>query len=164
MVIVWSEMQMCIRLSWCHCHSLSLGFTFLVLAHPGSPGQRAIKRVCVCVCGCCNVVDECVACVSASQCTHILLPLMKFIAEVDISDVPTFYLTDNCYLLYPFTHWIVTCSLIVYVTSFQYRVTICNLRPCLPLTKFDTEVVKTETLSENWQSWQPVIEQPDSSD
>jgi len=100
---------------------------------------------CVCVCGCCNVVDECVACVSASQCTHILLPLMKFIAEVDISDVPTFYLTDNCYLLYPFTHWIVTCSVIVYVTSFQYRVTICNLRPCLPLTKFDTEVVKTET-------------------
>jgi len=27
-----------------------IGFTFLVLAHPGSPGQRAVKRVCVCVC------------------------------------------------------------------------------------------------------------------
>ena len=26
-------------------------FTFLVPAHPGSPGQRAVKRVCVCVCG-----------------------------------------------------------------------------------------------------------------
>ena len=25
-------------------------FTFLVPAHPGSPGQRAVKRVCVCVC------------------------------------------------------------------------------------------------------------------
>jgi len=25
------------------------GFTFLVPAHPGSPGQRAVKRVCVCV-------------------------------------------------------------------------------------------------------------------
>jgi len=25
-------------------------FTFLVPAHPGSPGQRADKRVCVCVC------------------------------------------------------------------------------------------------------------------
>jgi len=25
-------------------------FTFLVLAHPSSPGKRAIKRVCVCVC------------------------------------------------------------------------------------------------------------------
>ena len=24
-------------------------FTFLVLAHPGSLGQRAVKRVCVCV-------------------------------------------------------------------------------------------------------------------
>ena len=27
---------------------IQIGFTFLVLAHPGSPGQRAIKRVCVC--------------------------------------------------------------------------------------------------------------------
>jgi len=29
---------------------IQTGFTFLVQAHPGSPGQRAIKRVCVCVC------------------------------------------------------------------------------------------------------------------
>ena len=28
---------------------IQIGFTFLVLAHPGSPGKRAIKRVCVCV-------------------------------------------------------------------------------------------------------------------
>jgi len=26
-----------------------IGFTFLVLAYPYSPGQRAVKRVCVCV-------------------------------------------------------------------------------------------------------------------
>jgi len=29
---------------------IQIGFTFLVPAHPGSPGKRAIKRVCVCVC------------------------------------------------------------------------------------------------------------------
>jgi len=29
---------------------IQIGFTFLVLAHPGTPGQRAIKRVCVFVC------------------------------------------------------------------------------------------------------------------
>jgi len=29
---------------------IQIGFTFLVLAHPGSPGQRAIKWVCVHVC------------------------------------------------------------------------------------------------------------------
>ena len=52
---VWSEVQTCIWLSWCHCHSLSLaskiqtGFIFLVLGHPGSPGKRAVKWVCVCV-------------------------------------------------------------------------------------------------------------------
>ena len=30
---------------------IQIGFTsFLVPAHPGSPGQRAVKRVCACVC------------------------------------------------------------------------------------------------------------------
>jgi len=30
---------------------IQIGFTFLVPAHLVSPGQRAVKRVCVCVCG-----------------------------------------------------------------------------------------------------------------
>jgi len=59
-LFVWSDVQICIWPSCCHCHSLSLscfskiqiGFTFLVPAHLGSPGQRAVKRVCVCVCVC----------------------------------------------------------------------------------------------------------------
>jgi len=28
---------------------IQIGFTFLVPAHPSSPGKRAVKRVCVCV-------------------------------------------------------------------------------------------------------------------
>jgi len=28
---------------------VQIGFTFLVLAHLGSPGQRAVKRACACV-------------------------------------------------------------------------------------------------------------------
>ena len=28
---------------------IQIGFTFLVPAHPGSPGQRAVKRACVCI-------------------------------------------------------------------------------------------------------------------
>ena len=30
-------------------NKIQIGFTFLVPAHLGSPGKRAIKRVCVCV-------------------------------------------------------------------------------------------------------------------
>jgi len=30
---------------------IQIGFTFLVPAHLGSPGKRAVKRMCVCVCG-----------------------------------------------------------------------------------------------------------------
>ena len=41
---------------------IQIGFTFLVPAHLGSPGHRAIKRVCVCVCvrGACVCVCACV--------------------------------------------------------------------------------------------------------
>ena len=52
---VWSEVQTYTLPSWFHCHPLSLAsvksivFTFMVPAHPGSPGKRAVKRVCVCV-------------------------------------------------------------------------------------------------------------------
>ena len=50
---VWSEVQTCIRPSWCHWHScfgkIQIGFTFLVPVHLGSPGKMAVKRVCVCV-------------------------------------------------------------------------------------------------------------------
>jgi len=58
---VWGGVHVCIWPSRCHCHSLSLapvnpdwfylpGFTFLVPAHPGSPGQNPeepLKRLCV---------------------------------------------------------------------------------------------------------------------
>ena len=33
-------------------NKIQIGFIFLVPAHLGSPGQRAVKRVCVCVCVC----------------------------------------------------------------------------------------------------------------
>ena len=37
-------------LTVCCFSKIQTGFTFLVPAHPGSPGQRAVKWVCVCVC------------------------------------------------------------------------------------------------------------------
>ena len=56
---VWSEVQTCIMAQLvplprtASCFSkLQIGFTFLVPAHVGSPGKRAVKRVCVCVCVC----------------------------------------------------------------------------------------------------------------
>ena len=38
---------------------IQIGFTFLVQAHLGSPGKRAVKRVCVCV-SVCVCVRACV--------------------------------------------------------------------------------------------------------
>ena len=39
-----------LSLIFCCFSKIQIGFTFLVPAHPGSPGQRVVKRVCVCVC------------------------------------------------------------------------------------------------------------------
>ena len=37
-------------LTVCWFSKIQIGFTFLLPAHPSSPGQSAVKRVCVCVC------------------------------------------------------------------------------------------------------------------
>ena len=37
-------------LTVCCFSKIQIGFTFLALAYLGSPGKRAVKRVCVCVC------------------------------------------------------------------------------------------------------------------
>ena len=37
-------------LTVCCVSKIQIGFTFLVLAHLGSTGKRAVKHVCVCVC------------------------------------------------------------------------------------------------------------------
>ena len=51
---------------------IQIGFTFLVLSHPGSPGQRAVKRVCVCVRACVRVCFQCLDTVGwASACEKI---------------------------------------------------------------------------------------------
>ena len=45
---------------------IQIGFTFLVPTHPCSPGQRAVKRVCVC------------ACVRACACVCVSLVTLMF--------------------------------------------------------------------------------------
>jgi len=62
------------------CHSLSLAsvksrlvFTFLVPTHLGSPGKRAVKRVCVCVCACMRAcVRVCKCYVISKYCAHFI--------------------------------------------------------------------------------------------
>ena len=61
---------------------IQIGFTFLVPAHPGSPGQRAIKRVCVCVCVC--------ACFSVNYCFQTKTALLKLWHFCDSGEVKSF--------------------------------------------------------------------------
>jgi len=47
---------------------IQIGFAFLLLAHPGSPRKRAIKRVCACVraCVCWPIWSICLSCSALS--------------------------------------------------------------------------------------------------
>ena len=47
---------------------IQIGSTFLVAAHPGSPGQRAVKRVCVSVCVRVRVCVRVCVCACACVC------------------------------------------------------------------------------------------------
>ena len=78
---VWSEVQTCIWPSWCHCHcscfsKIQIGFIFLVPAHLGSHGQRAVKRVCVCVVVICmisaNLRQDCLISIKIWQILYIV--------------------------------------------------------------------------------------------
>ena len=57
------------------CYSkIQIGFIFLAPAHLGSPGQRAIKRVCVCVCvRVCVCVDVC--CLTCFDVIYLILDI-----------------------------------------------------------------------------------------
>ena len=53
---------------------IQIGFTFLVPAHPGSPGKRAVKRVCVCVCvRACACVYNCDLTVRNKRICYVML-------------------------------------------------------------------------------------------
>ena len=62
---------------------IQIGFTFLVLAHPGSPGKRAVKRVCMCVC------------------VAVIYYILK---------LRTTYFTKYVYLLHSHEMWSVSCT------------------------------------------------------
>ena len=78
-------------------HSLAseknqIGFTFLVLAHPGSLGQKAVKQVCgtVCVCVC--------ACVCVCVCgwiTGSLLSLQNTVLIILIGCLSSLFEEEN---------------------------------------------------------------------
>ena len=51
---------------------IQIGFIFLVPAHLGSPGKRAVKRVCVCVSYTSQLVEHC----------HTLCPLYAITATL----------------------------------------------------------------------------------
>ena len=61
---------------------IQIGFTFLVPAHPGSPGQRAVKRVCVCVCvfKLLETIEHSLN-VSKSNCNFMMLACMMTMAQ-----------------------------------------------------------------------------------
>jgi len=68
---------------------IQIGFTFLVPAHPGSPGQRAVVWVCMCVCACHTTKEVVLVQRLPFCCTILCRPLTA----------RTEYRTRNCFNL-----------------------------------------------------------------
>jgi len=98
---------------------IQIGFTFLVPSHPGSPGQRAAKQMCVCVClsikkrDCtwlswyskcavhvfcdlqhCIYMIVCMSVASMNPCRKLLSP---FLADPNTSHLPPVFHLNNVY-------------------------------------------------------------------
>jgi len=66
---------------------IQIGFTFLVPSHPGSPGYRAFKRVCVSVCICMYNTGLCSQCivVTADACMLSCCPGSDWSAHIQVA-------------------------------------------------------------------------------
>jgi len=86
---VWSEVQIPLPLTVSCFSKIQIGFTFLVPAHLGSPGKRAVKQVCVCV-----LVLDCVCFVANEYSRSVSQSVFKRPKKVDmkLSDVHEFQL------------------------------------------------------------------------
>ena len=75
---------------------IQIGFTFLVPAHPGGPGQRAVKRVCVCVTG-------------AFSAAGVVIGLERS-TDLHMAQLMPLPLTVSCFsksrLVLPFWYWL----------------------------------------------------------
>ena len=69
---------------------IQIGFTFLVPADLGSPGKRAVKRVCVCVCvhAQCTDVAYCYRCTIICVSVWLLVTTMICTKIVELIEVP----------------------------------------------------------------------------
>ena len=57
---------------------IQTGFTYLIPAHPGSTGQRAVKRECVCVCVCVINIGRGFCIAAASKCVPDCIAVCHF--------------------------------------------------------------------------------------
>jgi len=73
---------------------IQIGVAFLVPAHPGSPGKRAVKRVCVCVCVCGYM------CLMAHYMSYIAVFLSLFLLQLLIVIMTTLIF----YVMVPISH------------------------------------------------------------
>ena len=85
---------------------IQIGFTFLVPAHPGSPGQRAVKRVCVWVC-------EKQTVTSAKSSTLIPIHISHCLQEKQHYNVCKHYAQ---YIIYPLT-WLLSYDQLKYFSA-----------------------------------------------
>ena len=78
---------------------IQIGFAFLVPAHPGRPGKRVVKRVCVCVCVCVCVlfvITQVMECLQPKTSARVTLCLIIVVKSLDLKMVTCCLIKLTC--------------------------------------------------------------------
>jgi len=120
------------------------GFTSLVPAHPGSPGQRAVKRVCVCVCTLQQVQQICTMTLEGNQPPSFLFlhtsQRIRYQAKMTYT-IQTHTVTySTCTSL----HVIIIHFFINYPLSIEYIISLHHHSPALHIVQMWTTATNVE--------------------
>jgi len=94
---------------------IQIGFSILVPAHPGSPGQRAVKWVCVCVC------KHCVRCILflCQTATNLIGRQRHYIFHLSA------HLCVHAYPAEPFSDWLALSFYLLLLLCLSYNQRVC---------------------------------------
>ena len=99
-------------------NKIQIGFAFLVLAHPGSPGQRAVKCVCVCVCTLPRMAAPDQKCAASKQRDTFLLNICNQPHFIDRHTTSYYFVTSGSWNYWTQLNiWNITQELQIHITS-----------------------------------------------
>ena len=132
-------MPLPLTVSW--FSKIQTGFTFLVPVHPGSPGKRVAKRVCVCVCVCIGqLVTH----------THTHHNLLRSLSVAHSAECRSTHTLPNCRVTNRTARRHIFESAWPMTRFPRHRVYLMRTKPGRGLSQYDSTACRVDNTSRDW--------------